>query len=287
MRGTQAAVSLGLAILALLLATACGAPPAPEPPAARPGPLTTRTRAHWSGDSLPWRSAAVDLLIDPANPLGLSAEETDRVGDHFRAYIDGEDHLGFRLGQLYGLLRPRWPARDEGHQPALAPEEQFLADAAEARRTLQRQADGQRREPAPYPDFHQGQTPPPGGVIPPLDLATPAWEAAIPPERQLTVSQVGEAVRRAAPGLDAETSARVLAELREAERQVRRMRDAWLGVTVILGRGDRPQRVVDRAATTARGDWAAVSVRLGTWAANQANERAAARAASPSPGPPR
>lgn len=216
----------------MLLLVGCGRAPAPPEaaPASRAGTLTRLTQRYWQGPAIPWQAALIEVLATDR----LSPAEGERLLDELRLLVFAREKYNFRLGRLDQVLGDRF--RRVARGPGDMDEDVLLAGlpAVIARWEALAPSAGPL---VPYP---------PEIVLPHDQLGTEHHRPWDPRPGQ----DPGPAeLLRILEGLDPtpEEAAALLPDLREIERQVRDVRQAWLGLTALGTTRARLDRVLRRA----------------------------------------
>lgn len=200
-------------------ATSLAGSPAPPPaPASSPvGDLSARVAAATRAPELSFRYAAMQLISDPGNPLGLNEEEMKRADLAFREFLVSRDQYDFRLTRLYQISSEGWEGTPSPALPGQAQEEVFLAALAPVKESLRQKASG-TATPEPYPE--ELQVRPTDHIAGTFREEEAEWEKVVPKDRRLPPDVFANLLPDWAAALSSEQAARALAELEPMEQAV-------------------------------------------------------------------
>lgn len=218
----------------MLLLVGCGAPTAsPEPPRptpARSGTLTRLTQRYWQGAAIPWQAALIEVLTTDR----LSPPERERLLDELRLLVFAREKYNFRVGRLDKVLGDRFRRAARG--PGDMDEDVLLAGLPAVIARWERLAPG----PGPLLPY------PPELVLPHDELGTEhhrPWDPR--PGQDPGPAELLHILERLEP--TPREAAALLPDLREIERQVRDVRQAWLGLTALGTTRARVEQVQRKA----------------------------------------
>lgn len=194
------------------------------------GDLTKAVSVRWQGSPLVWRSAMLEVLIDPANPMKLTSQERAGVREALRAMMIAEEEVAVRTARFSQLLGDGWVAAPEEREANIPmPEDGFRARYPDLVKKLGEKAAGRSASASALPEnIGEPEDPNEDGLVP---------DAAAPQRPDQIAAVIDALLSRMSP----EQAAQTLAELRAMEGSVERMTTAWQDLIKVT---DTPDRLV-------------------------------------------